>query len=469
MNDAEDRSLRNLLAGTFVDGTHVDIDARFERLELAELNDPTAEKPPTKAQRAGEMADSLTPAELRSTAERVLETEELSPAVRNGLQDILWSGDGPVIEERTRRDLAAAFQIADLVVDPTRFEVMLDRWWVLGSASAYDQYAEDMFGELLGQNSPRQLRRGLHQHVFKNPGDWSVEELFERLGAFEAVDRRFVGFVEDLVSHDTLPRAEQQKRVVDAANPVLRQAGVELREVDQVGGYPVFRIVPTHVPVTRPKTIIFGSVDKPDLRVSDTVENQIEVVDARGALIYDVPIGQEGLRGRDLRAWWNDHEDNPRPSEDPARSLYTRLSQSIPNSSPPQRLMFWVYHKLYAERLDDVPALLPEVWLHWDHRTVKERGVRALLGQRMDFLILGPNNQRIVLEVDGKTHYTDDSGRPSPTRYARNTQYDRDLQLRGYNVYRFGAAELPNEPEAMSLLEPFFDRLFSKHNLTIRT
>jgi hypothetical protein len=37
-----------------------------------------------------------------------------------------------------------------------------------------------------------------------------------------------------------------------------------------------------------------------------------------------------------------------------------------------------------------VPALLPEVWVHWDHKTVRQRGVHALQNLRMDFL-RGPN------------------------------------------------------------------------------
>ncbi|MFB7225150.1 hypothetical protein [Streptomyces sp. NPDC056227] len=31
----------------------------------------------------------------------------------------------------------------------------------------------------------------------------------------------------------------------------------------------------------------------------------------------------------------------------------------------------------------DHPALLPEVWLHWDPKTVEERGPEALLRSRM--------------------------------------------------------------------------------------
>ena len=75
--------------------------------------------------------------------------------------------------------------------------------------------------------------------------------------------------------------------------------------------------------------------------------------------------------------------------------------------------------------------------------TVRERGRDALLGHRMDFLLLLPHGQRVVLEVDGSHHYaTPDGKRPDATRYAANMPADRELKLDGYEVFRFGATEL---------------------------
>lgn len=44
--------------------------------------------------------------------------------------------------------------------------------------------------------------------------------------------------------------------------------------------------------------------------------------------------------------------------------------------------------------------------------------------------------------MDGAQHYTSDDGRPDTARYAANMRGDRDLKLSGYEVFRFGAAEL---------------------------
>ncbi|OZE88390.1 hypothetical protein CH305_00710 [Rhodococcus sp. 15-649-2-2] len=452
MSDLDVETLRPLLSDLLVAGTHKDITTRFEKMGLVGPSEEVA----TKAERVRILVETLTPSALEDAAAWVLDHMQPSATQRNGLQDVLWRNDGLVIEERTRREVTAAVPIEDFLHDQDRFEALLDRWWVLGG--------DDVFGDFFG--GPPSVRKQIQQHVFQNPGDWSWEMLLDRLGAFETVDKRFVGFLEQVVSHAALPTEENQERVVSLVNPVLRKASLELREVDRSGGYPVYRLASTLTPSSRPKTVIFASSSKPDLRVSDAVAGEIEIVDAHDALVYDAPIGIDGLRFDALRRWWGaktpgiDVEVAPRP-------LYDRLAASIPESSPPQSYLFWIYHKLYWDRIGSVPALLPEVWMHWDPKTIRERGARALLGQRMDFLILGPNNQRIVLEVDGSSHYTDEAGQPSPARYARNTQYDREMQLRNYTVYRFGGYELPDRERPMLMFADFFDRMFTRHHITI--
>ncbi|MBJ6630519.1 hypothetical protein [Streptomyces sp. I5] len=75
---------------------------------------------------------------------------------------------------------------------------------------------------------------------------------------------------------------------------------------------------------------------------------------------------------------------------------------------------------------------MPEVWLRWDPKTVQERGPEALLRSRIDFLLLLPFGQRVVLEVDRVQHYTRDNGRtPDTAAYADMVAADRDLKLRG--------------------------------------
>lgn len=458
MSDLDSQNLRHLLFSLLASGSHKDIDTRFRDLGLT---DPS-QQGSTKAERVQQFMDTLELGAMKNIAAWVLDHMDLTAGERNGLQDVLWKNIGPVIEERTRREAAAAVHIENLLHDQARFEALLDRWWVLGDAPIFGVSNDDVISSFFGGAPP--LHKQVHQHVFRNPGDWSWETLLDRLGAFEAVDRRFANFLEDVVSHAVLPTEEHQRQIVTLINPVLRKANLKLREVDSVGGYPVFSLASTQNPTSRPKTVIFASSGKPDLRVSDAVSGEIEIVDARGALVYDAVIGTDGLSFDALRRWWG--ANNPEIEDsDTARSLYERLDSSIPAESPPQHHLFWAFHNLHRDRLGRVPALLPEVWLHWDPKTIEVRGVRALLGQRMDFLMLGPNNQRIILEVDGVSHYTDANGTPSPARYARNTRYDRDMQLRNYSVYRFGGYELPSREVATELLADFFERMFNKHHI----
>ncbi len=197
------------------------------------------------------------------------------------------------------------------------------------------------------------------------------------------------------------------------------------------------------------------------------MNNDIEIVEnADKVLVYDRPIGSDGLRWRDLQEWWKD--THPSGSDEEAkRSLYQRLASALPGNSPPQRNLFDLYYKIHGTAVPDLPALLPEVWLHWDPKTVRERGAAALLGHRMDFLLLLPYGQRVVLEVDGSHHYASPDGtRPAPARYAALARADRELKLSGYEVFRFGATELKDPRSAPGLLQAFFADLFRRFSVT---
>ena len=85
----------------------------------------------------------------------------------------------------------------------------------------------------------------------------------------------------------------------------------------------------------------------------------------------------------------------------------------------------------------------------------------------MDFLLLLPHGQRVVLEVDGSHHYASPDGtRPAPASYAALARADRELKLSGYEVFRFGATELKDPAPARSLLQAFFADLFRRFSVT---
>jgi very-short-patch-repair endonuclease len=149
--------------------------------------------------------------------------------------------------------------------------------------------------------------------------------------------------------------------------------------------------------------------------------------------------------------------------EQAVRALYRRMEASLPPKSPGQKNLFWHYHHANRDHLNDVPALLPEIWLHWDPKTLRERGLHAMQNLRMDFLMLLPGNRRVVLEVDGMQHFTRNGGtEPDSAKYAATMAGDRDLKFGGYEVFRFGHDELRDRDRAQPLLASFFDTLLGR-------
>lgn len=443
--------LANEIAAMSNSVTHTVIPALCEDLGL-----PIPDAAMTKRERLEWSAAQVSDLNLPHTARQMLVKCRPDAPTRNAIQDILWENESyPTIPKRARRELAQALDPTDLYLDPRRFDTLLDELWVLGN---------DHMAAILGR--PRiGLRADIEQHIHINPGDWSVEFFFDRLGSYDASDRRFALFLEGLASADIRPDETVQRSFVGTANTILHTCGVELRETGNEGGYPVFTIVSLHSGNRgRPKNLIFASSVKPDLRFRDALDNDIEIVtNADKVLVYDRPIGPEGLKWRDMQEWWADISKIGDAGEAKA-TLYKRLLESLPSNSPPQKLLFKSFYKAFASEVPQLPALLPEVWLHWDPVAVKVRGAEALLRFRMDFLLLLPHNVRVVIEVDGKQHYADVNGNANVDRYADTMSADRDLKLSGYEVFRFGAVELQRS-DAETKVKDFFESLFKRYGV----
>jgi hypothetical protein len=143
--------------------------------------------------------------------------------------------------------------------------------------------------------------------------------------------------------------------------------------------------------------------------------------------------------------------------------------------------LFYCYYERYGALLGPkMPALIPQVYLHYDPYTRRERGDEQVLArQRMDFLLMLDQGTRIVLEVDGRHHYAvqDSTDRDlyiaNAKRYAEMATEDRRLKLAGYEVYRFGGQEFMDVdplswtvgPNAQQVIAAFFDRLLKKHGV----
>lgn len=216
------------------------------------------------------------------------------------------------------------------------------------------------------------------------------------------------------------------------------------------------------------KNLIFAANGpKPRIVLRDAVENVIEIVENEEfCLVYDRPLGTDGLSWGQLVDWWAEQGGPNSCRPDDARSLFSRLRDSLSPDSPGERLVLQTYASRYGtDEGRAIPALIPQIYLHYDPYTQRDLGNRPgpLARQRMDFLLLMNNGARVVLEVDGAQHYSRNE-KPSPSLYADMVSEDRSLRLSGYEVYRFGGAEFQNAAAGERMLGDFFDRLLVSHS-----
>ena len=399
----------------------------------------------SKRQRIDQALANLTEEELARIALRFAvdrKDVDLDEAARK----ILEAGDPP-LSRITRRDIARVFG-DDLAGERGTVETV-ERYFPLSSP------IEDFLG-----SRGRSLRDQIARHMDDNPGDWSVEHLFGEIGAFDCSRARFGALLEEAV-HPLSRSGEQQLRAVAALNKILARDGYELAQESEQSGHPIFLFRPIVRGVGgRPKNLIFASRGpKPEIGFADAINNDIVILSGEeSCLVYDRPIGSNGLVWSELVAWWS--EVTPGAN---AADLGARLQESL--ASDAERKLFATYFKKYPSSLGEaLPALLPQVYLHYDPAIVKTLRHRLPLPrQRMDFLLLLPGRQRIVIEVDGKHHFSEND-LPSLKIYADMVSADRELRLSGYEVYRFGANELVGDG-AETRIADFFEKLFRLHGV----
>jgi len=359
---------------------------------------------------------------------------------------VLEANDPP-LSRITRRDVARVFG-DDLAGERGTVE-MVERYFPLSTP------IEDFLG-----SRGRSLRDQIARHMDHNPGDWSAEHLFGEIGAYDCSRARFGALLEETV-HPLSRSGEKQLETVAALNKVLARDGYELAQESELSGHPIFgfRAVVRGVG-GRPKNLIFASRGpKPEIGFADAINNDIVILSGEeSCLVYDRPIGSNGLLWSELVVWWGDVTPGAN-----AANLGARLQESL--ASDAERKLFATYFKTYRSVLGAaLPALLPQVYLHYDPAVVKTLRHRLPLPrQRMDFLLLLPSRQRIVLEVDGKHHFSEND-HPSLKVYADMASADRELRLAGYEVYRFGANELVGDGAEPKIVD-FFEKLFRLHRV----
>lgn len=289
--------------------------------------------------------------------------------------------------------------------------------------------------------------------------------LMKQIRAFSWSRRRFLALVERSLE----PRSRPPARALDLRNrlaPIMAESGWTMIDEGADPADPRWRIVPLRRGVgSVVKNLVFASKDvKPEFGFRDAVSNDIEILSgAEHCLIFDRPLPRAGLLWRHLVDWWAEKQGI---GDDALarKSLGDRLSLCL--DSDGEKNLFMEYFHGFRDRLGPrLPALVPQVYLHYDPKTISQlRGRKRYPRQRMDFLMLLPNGARIVIEVDGKHHYANEDGTASTKLYAEMVSADRDLKLNGYEVYRFGASELCGYGSA-DRIRDFFERLLGRHGI----
>lgn len=305
------------------------------------------------------------------------------------------------------------------------------------------------------------------QHRMAND-DWDDDWVFtdDRFGLADN-DDKLLRFLAEILHPAVRTDLAEVERLHAFLNSVLVHDGYELVQVDAISGAPIFdyRLIGSGVRGSM-KNLIFAAVGpKPEIVLDDAVNNDLRIVrNEQYCLVYDRPLAAHGLTWAELTAWWSDGQGLAgRPERETWLSLYQRLDQSLGDNDAERRVLR-AYAQRYGRLGPDIAALIPQVYLHYDpYTTAQRRAPGPLSRQRMDFLLLLPHRARIVIECDGKQHYADRDGRADPGRYAAMMADDRDLRLKGYEVYRFGGAELADDLAAQYLLGEFFDRLHQRY------
>ncbi len=216
------------------------------------------------------------------------------------------------------------------------------------------------------------------------------------------------------------------------------------------------------------KNLIFAANGpKPEIVLGDAIRNEIKIVkNQEYCLEYDRPVLEKGLLWEELVDWWRDKKElhNLTRSEQ-CTNLFHRLKTSLGENHPEKILLDTYYSYFWKKLKEKLPALIPQVYLHYDPYTSKQlKGEKRLSRERMDFLLLLPYRKNIVIEIDGQQHYSE-NGKASPKLYAEMVAEDRRLRLAGYELYRFGGYEFLDDAKAKQTVKNFFDDLFKLHSI----
>lgn len=370
------------------------------------------------------------------------------------------------------------------IIDETRRSI-IDSLLAIGSLTGdmhYHQFAKNVCPKL-DESTISEIAR--HMDSFD---DWPVSFLLDTIIDYLSLsDDEFIFFIEQYVNPnnphyrwnitDECQERIHNAELVDVINRYLEHDYYKLIVKDIIGDKTFYQCVSTKVGVKGSvKNIIFAARYKPEIAFDDALNNDVRITkNAEQCLIYDRDISSSGLMWSDLVQWY---ADTYNVSGNYEREFINRLCSCLDVTfkekgakSGPETWMLQAYYELKKELGVDLPALIPQVYLYYDPLTIKQRGYKLFEHQKMDFLMIFSHRNRIVIEIDGKQHYSRDNI-ASPELYSEMVKAHREMSLLGYDVYRFGGYEFynadRNEEAKKAMLQNikhFFVRLFNKYEI----
>lgn len=316
----------------------------------------------------------------------------------------------------------------------------------------------------------------IYQHMDNND-DWELEYLFcTYLDLLHVDDNDFIYFLEQY-THPVIKRyriTEKLERIyfenecVEAINKYLVSDGYKLIQSEKIADKIIYSVtnIASGVQGTI-KNIIFASKYKPEIVLEDALNNDIKIVSNQDqCLVYDKNIPNSGISWTELQNWY----DEKLFLLDQGVDLKERLRDSL--DSVPEYLFYDTYIEIMERNQGEVPALLPQVYLYYDPKLQKDRIKKIFEHQRMDFLMIFSEAQRVVIEIDGVQHYADyvkgnTRHYASVDKYAEMVSAQREMTLAGYDVYRFGGKELYDASVGKEIVKRFFEMLFEKYKIFV--
>lgn len=359
-----------------------------------------------------------------------------------------------MINGNTRRALVDEIINGDMKIEgELNIVQFLNRIWDLRKISSAYGYKTNM-------------EESVYQHMIRND-DWSYSDLLDiHFDLIGSEDKIFTKFIETLVD-PIVRKGSEQKKMLRLINSYLIDDNYRLLENGSKLGMPTYKLRYINDGVEGlVKNIIFAADGpKPEIVLIDAVNNDIDIVENKeNCLIFDQTIPKSGLKWIELVGWWKRSSYHNTNEENVERELFLRLEKTLDkNLEVP---FFRKYYNKFKDELgSNLPALIPQVYLHYDPKTIKQlNNKKRLERQRMDFLMLLSDKHRIIIEIDGKHHYAD-KDKASPKLYSDMVAEDRRMKLSGYDIYRFGGYEL-TYCNLDLLIEEFFRGLFNKYNIT---